>query len=806
MRWLPEYGCAILCYHDDRMFTGTYSIQVLGIDKHAFYSHTGKSSYEINSKSSSFVCLPIGSVCGAEEVTNLFDKFECLRSKARDRTGDQRSAAGGRQGHQFTPSMVEALLRQAISCKCEKNGKKCKCPETKPNGGFTDVGLHTGGKHRATCSALVFSVYDWLLEQLPIDYKLTFLAVMSHFHIFIIKQMNEHRQVMILKEKPLTKRDGFSNFLFFIIQRLACDASRLSNYGHDMSRCYNFVHVIKEEITKNIKHWDHDELKDNELIEMNSSIQLEIKKDSVVKVPQPNMLSPSSHRSESDIRKFVDNNLGAISYLTMEQSIHSAVTWSISTQRQINGSRTNMMFFLSNIESFFWMLSEKKLDEQALGTSDIAHIVTLVDKYRLMLEKLKGALRKSWKETVKEDGKDKTWKEIENINAVKLVTNLRCHEILVVWLSYCLVFNSISKNYPQIMKDFGVALQISDLQHLVLHNKIHRDVLERVVLFLHKNRVPNLDIFSLRSFDSWNSATFQMGKMYTERHLLTIYENQEKDANTRVNEHWERVQGKKRLAKRLRTELGSLEYTLDQAEHKERKARDMYNCSSRRYGFEYDELKKCTKWSKNLRLQIDGKKTEIEEAERSPAPVIQPLPKNREKAMKVLFFLHMPDNFRALARLTFTAQQLLIPSPWNCDIGGADGTDSFDAFSSVKQPQQLSKAWFTHYNKHQKLYNGANTRFNNPQGCDGSVGLTMETNDDVKPINPKHIDNLRSPSDGVWYPDDRGIKMSWTGGTQPWDIHSSRDQFNPFLIAAIFTGRKYGYIPFKVNARNTHGS
>ena len=59
---LQEYRCSNLCYDDERMFTGTFSIQVLGIDKHSFYSHTGNSSHEINFKSSALVCLPIGSV------------------------------------------------------------------------------------------------------------------------------------------------------------------------------------------------------------------------------------------------------------------------------------------------------------------------------------------------------------------------------------------------------------------------------------------------------------------------------------------------------------------------------------------------------------------------------------------------------------------------------------------------------------------------------------------------------------------------------------------------------------------------
>jgi hypothetical protein len=617
--------------------------------------------------------------------------------------------------------------------------------------------------------------------------------------MFIIRQMNQQREEMTLHDKPLTKRDGFSNFLFFIIQRLACDASELLSYGYDMSSCYVMLHAAKGTIMENIKSLDEKELKNNELIEIGSLIQLENKKGPVVKVTQPIEPFRSSLQSatELDIQNFVDQNLGALSFLTMEKSLHSAVMWSENCRQRIKGSTTNMMFFLSNIESFLWMLSETKLAEESLDTpKDIEHIMTLVDAYRLVLQELLSTLQGTSKDMVKDKHDDSN----DDNNGVDMITNLHCLEILVVWVSYCLVFNSISRKYPDIMRGFGVALTFSDLQHLVLHNKMHRDVVERVVIFLHKNHVPNLDIFSLRSHDSWNSATFKMGEKYSESHLLSIYEKQKKDEITRVNQHWEKVEQKKRLARRLRTELGNLENDLDKAEEKERKARVVYNCSSRRYGYEYDEYQGCAESTKKVRSQIESKREEIKVAEISPDPVIQPLPKSRGKTMKVLFFLHMPGDFRDLARLTFTSQQLLLPSPWITDVGGVDGTDSYDVFASVKQATQLTNQWSTHYNEYQNLYNGANP--NNPQGRNGSVGLRMEENSDLKPLNPSHIDNLRLPSDGVWYPDQRGIKMSWTGGTQKWDKHSSGCQFNPFSIAAILTGTVEEYFLFKAITRN----
>lgn len=64
-----------------------------------------------------------------------------------------RSAAGGEQGHQRTPAMIEAVLKDA---KAAVNGEE----QTHiPGGGFTDVGLHTGGERRDIAWPLVREVF-----------------------------------------------------------------------------------------------------------------------------------------------------------------------------------------------------------------------------------------------------------------------------------------------------------------------------------------------------------------------------------------------------------------------------------------------------------------------------------------------------------------------------------------------------------------------------------------------------------------------------------------------------------------------
>jgi hypothetical protein len=138
--------------------------------------------------------------------------------------------------------------------------------------------------------------------------------------------------------------------------------------------------------------------------------------------------------------------------------------------------------------------------------------------------------------------------------------------------------------------------------------------------------------------------------------------------------------------------------------------------------------------------------------------------------------------------LTVTSQQLLLPSPWNCNFSEEDRNgDSSDVFASVKDGKELTNEWSTHYKEHQQLYYGDNIR--NRQGKSGSVSLNMKVNGDIEQkIGSGRVDKLKSPFDGVWYPDDRGIQMTWIGGTQEWDKHTSMNQFNPFLAKAELTG------------------
>lgn len=109
--------------------------------------------------------LPFGSVAGGASIIHagaveekqwevLFSNFQQALAKASKRQGYNRTAAGGNQGHQRTPAMICALLKDAKAA-LDGDGAARHLPA----GGFTDVGLHTGGSPRDTAWSLAREVF-----------------------------------------------------------------------------------------------------------------------------------------------------------------------------------------------------------------------------------------------------------------------------------------------------------------------------------------------------------------------------------------------------------------------------------------------------------------------------------------------------------------------------------------------------------------------------------------------------------------------------------------------------------------------
>lgn len=77
---------------------------------------------------------------------------------------------------------------------------------------------------------------------------------------------------------------------------------------------------------------------------------------------------------------------------------------------------------------------------------------------------------------------------------------LRSRETLVTWVAFCMLHASALVHWPA-LSAYRVPLHYTDLQDMVLHDKLARTALLRVAAYLrtYSSGSPSMVVFSLRS-------------------------------------------------------------------------------------------------------------------------------------------------------------------------------------------------------------------------------------------------------------------------------------------------------------------
>eukprot|EP00976_Prorocentrum_cordatum_P005188 102572-Prorocentrum_minimum.AAC.1 len=124
---------------------------------------------------------------------------------------------------------------------------------------------------------------------------------------------------------------------------------------------------------------------------------------------------------------------------------------------------------------------------------------------------------------------------------------------------------------------------------------------------------------------------------------MAIWEAEKRDAATRKEKHFAKVQRKQVLAKKCREELVVLKSEKREAEQN----RDSYS--------EYTRVGRCPQYDQydakvdRIQSRINSKNSELKKAEESPEAVRQPLPQAEALAFQALFFLYMPRLYRVVS-------------------------------------------------------------------------------------------------------------------------------------------------------------
>lgn len=683
-----------------------------------------------------------------DDFCTLADK---LLAKAMARRGNKRSAAENDQGNQKTPALIQAVLSDAL----EKLDAKEEPEESSapPRGGFTDVGLHTGGCARNTGWPLVQAVMQVLLEEQDRGHRLHRLTVA------LLRLWIAERQLAVLR--PETATSERVDVCMQMMAAAATAGAELADDGLDMAlfeaRCITirFVylitvrwpispqqHALKAETnppTSCARSADIRDITDERAFAHAEKFALPPVNNADIHCRNPKLTLPKPTMpafgadSLDAARKRAADNLG-----WLPEPLKQGATWTeaeawLQLPKLQAASVEASTLLLANVHRLA-CASAEALASSGSTSEDVAAIERVVDTYRRVMRKL------------------------QTMQKALLCAELRSQELLVTWVAFCVIHKATAHAHPQLLK-YGVPLDADCLRHLVLSQKPAVDAALCVAAYLRAHATAS-PVFSLLDKDT----TFELAREFARgsHDMCAAWKLEQAQAQERREQHWNAVTAKLRLLQRLDAELRSLERQRDSAARSFSATKRPSKHTTHEEDRRRDELK--TKLDLTV-SSILSKKSEIETAEKPPSAIFQPLPADESSAMPIIFFVMMPPHFQLLSRMSFTAQQLLLPEASSIKL--PDGQE-IDITSAIKNNAPAT-AWRDYY---QSLSTGRAKIAVTTKIVLGSFSKVPSE------WGPKNVREFTSSGDGVWHPDSLTPALYWNGGS--FDLDARGGYFNPF--------------------------
>ena len=587
-------------------------------------------------------------------------------------------------------------------------------------------------------------IWNDILQLTPQDVQVLFRMVKMDFELRIL-------------ERRIAGQRGMPNELneaMEMHQKIASAAGELSDSGHLLGTIVSRLERVRGCI-------DRSSALRAELIAKQYKLRVSGTISSSVRFPRIAIPDPPQYRSATPTELVAKARsdrmsglpeLGCAGQILSAASVHESIAWVKHESLAPEKGDLQAQLVIREVEALFFSTASQGCIEDAaanLKPADATKMIELIYHYRAVIDHFLAT----------------------RSGHARMAVEMRSRERLVSWIAYAVVFEVTRAKRSVSMQKIGVCLCPDDLRHLVLSDKISRDAMLQVAAYLHRHTHEGKSIFSL---SDGGDATFELAATVGHRcrRLQKIWEDEIKAAKTRQDNHWEEVKRKKLECAKLRRKIYDLEAKLVFQRDQARLATMAHqtDCLNRGYqlcrgSYACERRKKiasaeraCSSTEEDLR----GEQSALTVAMKVQ-PVLQPLPKDEASALSVIFFLFMPEEFRALSLLSFmAAQQMLLPRKWHTGV---------EATVKVSKCHSL---WSSYYNEHQSSkYHAA---VHKQKGEDGDVmlGLFGEVG---KPETS--VDSCSNPTDGVWHPDDLapGVMM-WKGGRYDGDRKES--SFNPF--------------------------
>ena len=750
--WFPAHRCALIAKRNTSCLRGNErNLFLLGLSNYDMQLQHEWSNQVIQTGSfSSFNVVPVAPV-REDKYKGFMDIF---REEFGEVYGDDTKQRIGRH-KKMSPAFIELVLNRTH----RRLNNDANDPSEPLGGGWSDVSNHTGGDW-----PLLSAVIEYLPTLAPCDYDDS--AHSQHQH-FVCHLMMNILETTIKESVPIIQNLSVQNNIvtqcinkiMIVIECISRKAVDEISGVYPIDDVEQLVRRCREQLDSLVRKRFQDRAKEFQL--PNGS--LTHKRWSVSIAKEEKELKPEA---KDDTRTLAMSNFCIFPVVRKAVSFQAtdakAVLDFIHTLGRYGVNETTLPICLirSTIERFLFELS-LNLKEPKFSVCE-SSIESLVNKYRECNRKYLAHFNKS----------------------SGLVVELISNELLVMWIGFALVHKSLARREP-LLRKYGIPLDWQHLSVLVLSDKDAQTAVIELSVYFRNNTKRESEIFNLSGDQQ---ATFEFALEYAQQseELLRIWEEEHEAAEKRECEQWEKICAKKTQVMKLEKGIQKLTEELDVHENRIENIENGNSCT-------YSKLKK------NLKT----KRKSLKGAKKAPDPVFQPLPRKKEEALRVLFFLHMPSDVRRLARLAISAQQCLFPSKDFREYTAANEKRWSSSVEDHLRVEKSSTSWAEYYNSQAPSTEGSNGVLHLFSKCvpakKGHVG-------------PADVTELTSSSQSVWHPnfDVMGHPIIlWNGG----EFHlDSRDKmfFNPFkpinecLIVDNFTERIDENIKFTLTQYDKH--
>lgn len=745
--WFGQYGCALVSTMSQ--FRSVH-LMLISLDAWSFKMQSGETSYTFTGKPSrlKYSSIFIGMVPNAQ-FKNFLSKVHKILEKCLHRKGDKRSAAGIHQGHQKTAAMIHAIMVQALNDSSKDIG---------PRGGFTDVGLHTGGEVRNTSWPLILAVVQ----------ELFYSNNCNSFHRLFLSRMYlclvESSVRNLLHNSGKYNRKVFSNIINNNMQLLVNIGEEAASIGDHLWIKYGMDELEARSVCV---RFELETVVQRRAQYFSKLFLIQPLSEHILKGRNPRVYVPDVEKldiyvsnSIEDVEKRVYENSGWLPQpVSFGGNWSSLESWMSRKKWEHEDCLRTMGIFCVTVERFFF---EQVCDGiNPVGTVSLDRIDRIVEKYRTVVNRL-----------------------FSSTDSVGLLsTEMKSREVILVWITYCLAHSQTKKEYP-LLANYSVCLHANDLRFLILSDKLAIDAAHSVGIYLSQNSETGRVVFSGRE----NDQTFELAAEFSKSSgdIQKMWKLEEGEAKNRQERQWKIICSQKdklleldQQLKEMRESETDLEVKLEDEKQKLSSllTRDMPSTKSReeQNALKY-RIEQCRERLNSKRREIQEQRDRIEVVERPPKRVMQPLPGRKSHSEIVLFFLMMPKCFQVLSKLSFTSQQMLLPRSSKVSFvktpAERSKTMNLDKMIGVQTPGTLWHSYVTRYSvgllfnpENTKVILGSSSKENSNEGYAGNVR------------------NIHSVFQGVWHPDILSPKLFWKGGDFHIDVRDGipSSYFNPFV-------------------------